>query len=115
MKAYHISDYGGYCEYSKIVFAETAGKAKAYAAGSDGFEDFSFTEMRAIRVPELDELYRGNVEMDWDNAGDRMAMVKLAGFRCSDDCDCEGKSCPAYDFCGRAEEEAAEAEEENSD
>ena len=53
--------------------------------------------------------------MDWDNAGDRMAMVKLAGFRCSDECDCEGKSCPAYDFCGRAEEEAAEAEEENSD
>ena len=106
MKAYQITDYGAYCEYSKIVFAETAGKAKAYAAGSDGFEDFSFTEIRATRCPELDALYRGAVEMDWDNAGDRMAMVRLAGFRCGEDMDCEGTSCPAYEFCERAKDEA---------
>lgn len=110
MKAYEITDRGGFCEYSKIVFAETAGKAKAYAAGSDGFEDFCFTEIRAIRCPQLDALYRGCVEMDWDNAGDRMAMVKLAGFQCGYDYDCEGKSCPAYDFCDRAQEEAEEGE-----
>ena len=109
MKAYQITDRGGFCEYSKIVFAETAGQAKAYAAGSDGFEDVCFTEIRAIRCPQLDALYRGRGEMDWDNAGDRMAMVKLAGFRCGDDYDCEGKKCPAYDFCERAEE-AAEGE-----
>lgn len=105
MKAYQITDRGGYCEYSKIVFAETSGQAKAYAAGSDGFEDFCFTEIRAIRCPQLDELYRGRGEMDWYNAGDRMALVKLAGFRCADDYDCEGEKCSAYDFCERAQEE----------
>lgn len=111
MKAYHIRVYGGYCEYSKIVFAETVGKAKAYAAGSDGFEVFGFTEIRATRAPELDPFYRGNVEMDWYNSSDRMVMVKLAGFRCSDECDCEGKDCPAHDFCGRAQEEEENAEQ----
>ena len=105
MKAYKIRDKDYYCEYSKIVFADTAGKAKAYAAGSDGFEDFCFTEIRATRCPQLDALYRGNIEMDWDNDLDRMAMVKLAGFRCGDDYDCEGESCPAYEFCERAQEE----------
>ena len=108
MKAYLITDRGGYCEYSKIAFAETAGQAKAYAAGSDGFEDFCFTEIRAIRRPQLDAFYRGLGEMDWYNAGDRMAMVKFAGFRCADDYDCEGEKCPAYDFCERAEEEEGE-------
>ena len=105
MKAYQIRDKYGYCEYSKIVFADTSGKAKAYAAGSDGFEDFCFTEIRATRCPQLDALYRGNIEMDWDNDLDRMAMVKLAGFRCGDDYDCEGESCPAYEFCERARED----------
>ena len=108
MKAYIITDRNGYCEYSKIVFADTAGKAKAYAAGSDGFEDFSFTEIRAIRRPQLDAMYHGVIEMDWLNDRDRIAMVKLAGFRCTSDYDCEGKSCPAYEFCERAQEEAEE-------
>ena len=111
MKAYQITDRGGYCEYSKIVFAETAGQARAYAAGSDGFEDFTFTEIRAIRCHELDAFYRGSIEMDWDNAEDRIAMVRYAGFQCSYDYDCEGKACPAYAFCERGQEKAEEAEE----
>ena len=47
MKAYIATDRGGDCPYSKVVFAETAGKAKAYTAGSDGFEDYVFTEEEA--------------------------------------------------------------------
>ena len=53
MKAYSVSDRNGDEGYSLVVFAETAGKAKAYAAGTDKFYDYGFTGIRAIRQPML--------------------------------------------------------------
>lgn len=106
MKAYIISDLKGYCEYSTIVFAESRGKAKVIAIHTDSFEDYEFTEISARRVPKLDKHYRGLAEMDWEDSGDRIAMVKEAGFSCSPEYwkkDC--KRCSAKQWCDRYEVE----------
>ena len=108
MKAWIVSDYGGNSEYSAVIFAETRGKAIRYALDyCDGtFDSFEWTEMRAVRVPALDEFYRGKPEMDWFDMDDRVAMVRYAGFYCSDvetvtvdKC----KQCPAHFWCDRFE------------
>ena len=107
MKAYKVKDRQGYCEYSVVVFAETSGKAKAEALGTDEFpySDWDFIELTATRVPALDKYYRGKSEMDWDDMQDRVALVKEAGFRCDpdyadlDDC----KNCEAKDWCEQYE------------
>lgn len=49
MKAYTASDRNGDSGYSIVVFAETAGRAKAYAANSETFDDYDFTEIRVNR------------------------------------------------------------------
>ena len=103
MKAYVISDRNGDSGYAMVVFAETRGKALAYAVNEDEWCDWGFTGLRATRAPELDSYYHGNTEMDWYDDDDRMAMVRYAGFHCSyeyepvDDC----KTCPAYEWCLR--------------
>ena len=103
MKAYIITDLQGYSDYSTVVFAETSGKAKAIAIYTDAFEDYEFTEISARRIPKLDKYYRGLDEMDWEDSGDRIAMVKEAGFSCSpeywEEEDCE--KCPAKQWCDR--------------
>ena len=105
MKAYKISDLKGYCEYSTIVFAESRGNAKAIAITTDSFNDYDYTEISARRVPKLDKYYRGLEEMNWEDSGDRIAMVKEAGFSCSpeywEEEDCE--KCPAKQWCDRCE------------
>lgn len=103
MKAYTVQDRRDPM-YSTVVFAETPGKARAIAQHTDTCEDLDFTDIRALRKPALDQLYRGKPEMDWDNAGDRIAMVRLANYECSmedDDPGCE--ECPAKEWCGRYE------------
>ena len=108
MKAYKITDLKGYCEYATIVFAESRGKAKAIAITTDSFNDYDYTEISARRVPTLDKYYRGECEMDWYDSGDRIAMVKDAGFSCAPDCwepeDCD--KCPARQWCDRCEGES---------
>ena len=108
MKAYSVSDRNGDVGFDYVVFAETRGKAIRYAlAHCDGaFDWYEFTEMRALRKPQLDKCYRGEPEMDWNNDEDRIAMVRDADFRCSDDwwgslADCE--KCPAHEWCGKYE------------
>lgn len=108
MKAYSVSDRNGDADYSTVVFAETVGKAKAYAVGTDEFCDYGFTRLRAIRMPMLDKYYKGKPEMDWFDPKDRIAMVRYANYECSGelsfaDCDCE--NCPAKKWCGRYEME----------
>lgn len=108
MKAYSVSDRNGDEGYSLVVFAETAGKAKAYAVGVDEFCDYGFTGLRAIRKPMLDKYYKGKDEMDWFDPKDRIAMVRYADFECSDEIsfvDCECEECPAKKWCGRYERE----------
>ncbi len=102
MKAYIASDRNGDSPVSTVVFAETAGKARAYVAGSDCFEDYTFTEIRVNRCKALDGFYRGKPEMDWLDMDDRVAMVKHAGFQCSYEVykpKCDERA--AYEFCDR--------------
>jgi len=103
MKAWQVRDVKMLSDYSVIVFAETRGQAISQALGTDEYprSDWSYTELRALRRPELDGSYRGYKHMDWDNSADRLALVKIAGFRCDDedfDPD-ECKRCVADQFC----------------
>lgn len=103
MKAYIVSDR---CDplFSTVVFAETAGKARAIAQGTDACEDLDFIDIRATRVRSLDSYYKGESEMNWYDPEDRVAMVRFANFECSRECDdpnCE--PCPAKEWCGRYE------------
>lgn len=115
MKAYVVSDRQGYAEYTVIVFAESRGKAVVATLGTDEFpsEDWSYTELRAIRKPEFDKHYKGNYRMDWDNPEDRLAMVRDGGYYCNEDAfepdDCV--KCNGKDYCSRYEEYIEEEDE----
>lgn len=92
---------------STIVFAETASKARYIVMRSELIgEDLEFKDIHVRRVPELDKYYRGQTEMDWYNAEDRLAMVRDAGFRCDEDSfdpdECNG--CSAKEYCSAYEE-----------
>ncbi len=106
MKAYIASDRNGDSGCSIVVFAETAGRAKAYAANCETFDCYDFTEMRVNRCKALDAYYKGRREMDWLDDDDRVAMVRYAGFECSSEVwhpKCEQGKCPAQQWCGRYE------------
>ena len=103
MKAYIVEDRTDPL-FATVVFAETAGKARAIARNTDACEDIDFIDISARRAPSLDLCYKGKEEMDWNDPEDRLDMVKLAGFECSReiwDPDCE--PCPAKEWCGRYE------------
>lgn len=106
MKAYKVNDREYYCDYACVVFAETRGKAIAAALGTDEFPlgDWNFTELKAVRVPELDKYYRGLNYMDWDYMPDRIALVQHAGFLCSDPDEDECRKCEANCYCGAYED-----------
>lgn len=97
-----MSDRNGDEGYSLVVFAETVGKAKSYAAGTDEFCDYGFTGIRAIRQPMLDKYYKGKPEMDWCKAEDRIALVKECGWFCDHeylDRERDCPECPAAEWC----------------
>ena len=104
MKAYIVTDRNCDSGTSLVVFAQTHGKAKAYAARSEELCDYGgYTEMRASRCEALDGFYRGKPVMDWLDTEDRIAMVRYAGFACSNEVDkplCE--VCEAAQWCERA-------------
>lgn len=106
MKAYSVSDAYGNVGIAYVIFAETRGKAIRYALDHcDGeFDWYEWTEMRALREPALDQFYRGMPMMDWCNMDDRVAMVRYAGFHCSEEVmvtvdKCQ--HCPAHFWCDR--------------
>lgn len=66
MKAYTVKDRFDPL-FSTVVFAETAGKARAIARYTDACEGLDFIDIRAKRVPAMDKFYRGKPEMDWYN------------------------------------------------
>ena len=106
MKAYSASDMNGESGCSIVVFAETAGQAKAYAASSDEFDTFDFTEIRVHRCKALDKFYKGKYKMDWMDDDDRVAMVRYANYECSSEVlhpECEHGECPAQQWCGKYE------------
>jgi hypothetical protein len=97
MKAYKAWDAKSYEGTSTIVFAESAGAAKAIAARTDACEDAEFTNIRVQRIPEMDAHYRGACETDWYNPADRKALVALgwACYETSSECD----TCPEKPNC----------------
>lgn len=103
MKAWSVSDRDCNLGFSVVIFAETRGKAIRYALDyCDGAFDWcTWTDMRAIRKPALDRFYDERCEMDWYNMADRVAMVRYAGFVCSQDSydsnECE--RCGAREWC----------------
>ena len=106
MKAWSVSDRNGDTGIDYVIFAETRGKAIRYALDHcDGaFDWYTWTEMRALRKPALDRFYKGRPAMDWCDLDDRVAMVRYAGFRCSDEVlvmSDECLACPAHFWCDR--------------
>lgn len=101
LKAYEARNKWGYRDYATVVFAESAGKARAIALYTEACEGCDFTDIEVFRVPILDKYYQeGKVEMDWADAKDRIALVKDGGFTCSREVinpDCE--NCPAKKWC----------------
>lgn len=112
MKAYIVSDKTGYEDTSAVVFAKSRNAARSAAMYTDACEDLDYTEIRAIRAPDLDQFYKeGKKEMDWFDMEDRAAMVRYAHFECSSETDTsllECKNCPGHKWCGRYELESEE-------
>ena len=101
-KAYKVSPKDEF--YSEVIFAETAGQAKSFGLSRDSCSEYSFTELSAYRMPNLDKYYKeGKRYFEWDNPQDRVALVKEAGFVCDDETyeyeDCE--ICPAKKYCDK--------------
>lgn len=88
-----------------VVFAETRGKAKSTALGTDACCGADFIDIEVRRCSKLDKYYvDGKQEMYWDIPKDRLALIKECGFVCNPDyreprlCeDCSGKEyCDTY-------------------
>lgn len=83
-----------------IVFAETAGKAKAIAIHTAACEDSDFTDISVNRLPKADKMYKpGKIEMDWNDPKDRLFMVKNCDFYCSDVVEKVCNECSAKNYC----------------
>ena len=100
MKAYLVKDEDESC--ATVVFAETAGKARALAMSTECCENVDFCDIQVKRQSQLDKYYvDGKKEMDWFNPQDRIALVKECGFVCdpyyleSEHCEV----CSAKDYC----------------
>ena len=110
LKAYEARNKWGYNDYTTVVFAKTAGKAKSIAMSSEACEGCDFIDIEVFRVPQLDKYYKkGKQEMDWFNEKDRIALVKYGGFYCSMEVikpSCE--NCPASKWCDRYKDERSE-------
>lgn len=83
---------------STVVFAETAGKARALAQRTDCCEDVDWCNISINRLKEMDGHYRGYAEMDWHDDEDRRALVGI-GWRCWEPSDKECEVCCARDIC----------------
>ena len=77
-----------------------------YAAQSEEFDEYDFTDIRVNRRRGLDRFYKGKRKMDWMDDEDRVAMVRYADNECSGEVwhpECEHGECPAQQWCGRYE------------
>ena len=104
IKAWIVSEKGEFAQ--DVVFAETRGKAKSIAMYTPSCCETRFIDIRAKRFPKADYRYDGITSvMNWYNPGDRLFLVKEAGFYCNpilfDDC----KDCIARYYCEKYKEE----------
>lgn len=99
--------------YAVIVFAETAGKARALVMCTDEFEGYSFPEINVRRRPEADQYYRGEWRMDWEDDQDRRGLLAL-GFYCSNEADYDDcMKCADYKFCQYGQDLVQEYNDDN--
>ena len=90
--------------YAAVVFAETRGKARALAQLTDACDYVDFVNIEVRIIKDADKYYKpGKRELDWDNADDRIALVKDCGFACDHEFRNMDKCavCPAKDFCDK--------------
>lgn len=115
LKAYVVRDKDYYRDYATVVFAKNRNEARSLAMGTDACEDLSYLEIQAVRRKALDGSYRGRWEMDWDDPQDRIDLVKLGDFSCSDEMDWQElcNDCPAKEWCDKYEEWLEEAQDGN--
>lgn len=102
-KAYKAYEKDG--DYSTIVFAENVAGAKKIAQATDTCSEARYIDIRVVRLPEADKLYKGLAEIDWYDNETRMALVRDFGWRCFEtswECD----NCSAKPHCSWHEEEA---------
>ena len=102
LKAYKVNEKDE--QYSTIVFAKSAGEAKAIAQRCDCCEDATWIDIRVRRLPEADRLYKGYPEIDWYDSETRTMLVRDLGWSCMEpswECD----SCPAKPYCHWHEED----------
>lgn len=98
MKAWSVfTDYG---DYSSIVFADTAGRARQKAQSTDACEYVDWRDIRVKRMPKLDGMEdREPRDAPWLNEEIRLILVKDYNWACAEpqysDCD----SCSAKEFC----------------
>lgn len=114
IKAWIVTDPD--CEYSAIVFAETAGKARQYCSRNDDIIGVvEFTEVSVRRCKKADMFYCGKSYMDWMDEYERLLMVKELGFYCADEAfdiqECE--TCCAKEWCEKYKDEREEMKDEN--
>ena len=107
MKAWTVNDSNG--EYgTEIVFAETAGKARALCLHDDIFEDCEWTELYVRRFKEYDRFYSGKAKIDfWHDEEHRVRLVKEFGWSCIDPIYEYCEECPANEWCDRHERREA--------
>lgn len=103
IKAYKVNEKDE--QYSTIVFAHSAGEAKAIAQRCDCCEDARWVDIRVRREPGADRLYKGHSEIDWYDTETRVTLVRDLGWSCLEtswECD----NCPAKPYCRWHEEES---------
>ena len=109
MKAWKVWD-NNYSFYALIIFAETRGKAIAYALNQDEFDSCEWTDLRANRFKEFDSHYKGSIVADWDDPETRIILVRDYSWTCEEtDWYCD--ECPAKEWCSHWEDYEAEVGE----
>lgn len=104
-------------EYVDVVFADTRNKARYIAQEfCDGFDNLSYTDIYARRLPKADCMCKDRIKMDWFNPEDRLFLVENYGFSCGDILDLEEcKYCNAKHCCPEYIEYMERMEEYNNE
>lgn len=104
MKAWTVSDYRGDCP-TQIVYAETAGKAKALCLWSGDFGDIEWTEFRVRRFKDYDKYYNGDPKPEfWLDDEHRVRLVRDYGWTCHDPLYSWCEDCAAKQWCFKGED-----------
>lgn len=117
MKAWLVREKGEFC--AEVVFAETRGKARAFALHyCDCCDGANFTDIEVRREPNADKYYKeGKWHLDWDNPKDRIALVKDCGFICDyswiawEHCE----ECAAKEYCDQYNDHKEEIANDESE